>query len=238
MKNLDYPELRKSWLKRKFASWQYHEDLLKIHDEYLTSLKAHWSNQDLQHKYPDFYAIMKSPIFFNFDMIDKPGTISRESWVPGKNRGWASSISYNINHSSSDFGPPFTEYQDMEQNKKDYLNNLLRKMLTMSENIERTVEDDWEETYKDSILNEKYTGPIDWPHNWRAEFIEVGAPPEGTISVMAGKRSPKSGWWFTPAQEHSRRYFKENDLFPEIKQSEYGATFWQWSPDQSTPSLS
>ena len=39
---LDDKPLRKAWLKRKFASWEYHEELLKLHDEYLSALHRHW----------------------------------------------------------------------------------------------------------------------------------------------------------------------------------------------------
>lgn len=55
--------------------------------------------------------------------------------------------------------------------------------------------------------------------------------------VEADKPCPKPGWWFTPAKTNSRRYFKRGEVFPEIESSSYGATFWQWSPDQSDPSL-
>jgi hypothetical protein len=56
-------------------------------------------------------------------------------------------------------------------------------------------------------------------------------------SVPAGRACPRAGWWFTPAKQASRRYFKQGDVFPEFEGGAYGATFWQWSPDQSCPSL-
>lgn len=55
--------------------------------------------------------------------------------------------------------------------------------------------------------------------------------------VAAGQAAPQSGWWFTPAKQSSRCYFKQGDTLPEIEGSSYGATFWQWSPDQSDPKL-
>lgn len=61
---------------------------------------------------------------------------------------------------------------------------------------------------------------------------------DATLSrVPAGKECPRLGYWFTPAKQSSRRYFKQGDVFPEIEGSTYGATFWQWSPDQSDPKL-
>lgn len=62
----------------------------------------------------------------------------------------------------------------------------------------------------------------------------VEAPP---LRLPAGKECSRAGYWFTPAKQNSRRYFKQGDVFPEIEGSSYGATFWQWSPDQSVPSL-
>lgn len=58
-----------------------------------------------------------------------------------------------------------------------------------------------------------------------------------TERVAAEKLCPRSGWWFTPAETNSRRYFKQGETFPAFDDSDYGTTFWQWSPDQSDPSL-
>ena len=57
------------------------------------------------------------------------------------------------------------------------------------------------------------------------------------LRIPAGKNATQSGYWFTPAKQNSRRYFKLGDALPEIESSSYGATFWQLSPDQSDPSL-
>ncbi|WP_411849498.1 hypothetical protein ACLB90_10785 [Stenotrophomonas sp. LGBM10] len=55
--------------------------------------------------------------------------------------------------------------------------------------------------------------------------------------VEAGQQVPQNGWWYTPAQMGSRRYFKKGDRFPELKGSDYGNVLWIWSPDQSDPKL-
>ena len=55
-------------------------------------------------------------------------------------------------------------------------------------------------------------------------------------NVPAGSPCPETGWWFTPAQSGSRRYFKQGAVMPALS-SDYGDTFWQWSPDQSAPTL-
>ncbi|MGH8086229.1 MAG: hypothetical protein ACREPV_13305 [Lysobacter sp.] len=68
-------------------------------------------------------------------------------------------------------------------------------------------------------------------------YAGTGEVAQAQHRVPAGKDCPRSGYWFTPAKQGSRRYFKQGDVFPEIEGSTYGATFWQWSPDQSDPKL-
>jgi len=55
-------------------------------------------------------------------------------------------------------------------------------------------------------------------------------------NVPANQHCPEAGWWFTPAQAHSRRYFNQGETMPSVD-GDYGQTFWQWSPDQSAPKL-
>ncbi|WP_227818333.1 PoNe immunity protein domain-containing protein [Nitrogeniibacter aestuarii] len=55
-------------------------------------------------------------------------------------------------------------------------------------------------------------------------------------NVPAGQPCPEAGWWFTPAKQDSRRYFKQGETMPDVG-GHYGATYWQWSPDQSAPTL-
>ncbi|TCS39485.1 hypothetical protein EDC30_101441 [Paucimonas lemoignei] len=52
------------------------------------------------------------------------------------------------------------------------------------------------------------------------------------LRVDAGKPCPQTGYWFTPAQMNSRRYFKEGDIMPNTD-SEYGTTIWQWDSNQN-----
>ena len=64
-----------------------------------------------------------------------------------------------------------------------------------------------------------------------------GSDATAVLRIPAGNSVPRPGYWFTPAKQGSRRYFKRGDTFPVIEGSSYGATFWQWSSDQSLPSL-
>ncbi|WP_254600052.1 PoNe immunity protein domain-containing protein [Cupriavidus gilardii] len=62
----------------------------------------------------------------------------------------------------------------------------------------------------------------------------------GTIAFAMrcepGSQCPRAGYWMTPAQMHSRRYFGAGEIMPDI-QSDYGAAIWQWDVDQSDPKL-
>uniref|UniRef100_C5CNC4 DUF3396 domain-containing protein n=1 Tax=Variovorax paradoxus (strain S110) TaxID=543728 RepID=C5CNC4_VARPS len=50
-------------------------------------------------------------------------------------------------------------------------------------------------------------------------------------SVPGGEPCPKAGWWFTPAQLDSRRYFDKGEILPIIKGSSFGDTNWQQTSD-------
>ncbi|WP_460823551.1 hypothetical protein [Lysobacter olei] len=53
----------------------------------------------------------------------------------------------------------------------------------------------------------------------------LDASPTAVSRVAAGTTAPRTGWWFSPVKENSRRYFKRGDTFPEIEGNAYGATF-------------
>ena len=47
--------------------------------------------------------------------------------------------------------------------------------------------------------------------------------------IQAGLSCPHTGYWFSPAQHNSRRYFTQGEIMPEFKGSPWGATIWYWS---------
>lgn len=87
----------------------------------------------------------------------------------------------------------------------------------------------------------EYTEPVEteWhPVKPTGRTISLRGPQQTRqLRILASQPCPRGGYWFTPAKPNSRRYFKQGDSFPEIEGNSYGATFWQWSPDQSDPSL-
>ena len=80
---------------------------------------------------------------------------------------------------------------------------------------------------------------VAWAREHASEFPNGGlreADPKPRPNVAANQPCPETGWWFTPAQANSRRYFKQGEIMPSAG-GDYGLTFWQWSPDQSAPKL-
>jgi len=238
---MDEKELKKEWLKRRFVSYDYHEELLGLHEEYLQSLKRHWAKSDIQLRYPDIYDKMVAPVFYNFDMIDKPGTMSRSAWEKNSKTMTASSITYNFARGLGDIGYPFDPYAGMPESERERLNAIARKMLNMSENITNTVDNRWYDAdlgSDDTILNQKYTGPIDYPLNWKEEIREVLGLPTDTHSIgkdarcEANQPCPRTGIWWTPALQHSRRHFNQGDVMPDFPNSQFGETIWYWDQNQ------
>lgn len=238
---MDEKELKKEWLKRRFVSYDYHEELLKLHEEYLQTLKRHWAKPDIQRQYPDICDKMISPVFYNFDMITKPGEISRSAWGKGSKAMTASSITYNFSRGLGDMGYPFDPYAGMPESERDRLNTIARKMLNMSENITNTVDKRWYDDDlggDDTILNEKYTGSIDYPSDWKEEIsaalgISTVAYQKEILARSEAKQPcPQTGFWWSPAKQHSRRYFNQGEIMPDFPDSQYGATIWYWDQNQ------
>jgi hypothetical protein len=53
-----------------------------------------------------------------------------------------------------------------------------------------------------------------------------------TLRIAAGSPCPLAGYYFTPARQGSRRPFQQGEIMPDFD-SAYGATIWQWDPQQS-----
>ncbi|QXH49166.1 DUF1911 domain-containing protein [Pseudomonas fakonensis] len=50
--------------------------------------------------------------------------------------------------------------------------------------------------------------------------------------VYAGQPCIRTGYWFSPAQSNSRRFFTAGEIMPEFKGSSWGATIWYWSGEE------
>lgn len=224
---LDEKTLRKAWLKKRFASWEYHEELLRLHDEYLTALHRHWARSEIQKQYPDDYKAMQSPVFLNFDRVQKPGEITKSAWDSKPTVGWADAIPYNFNKGMDFAG--CNEYAGVADAEREHLNKLVGLMLEQSENIRRTVENTWEKHSPDSILNEEYTGSISWPTNWREDLL--GASGAALLAaqatrIKAGEPVPQDGLWQAVDSSNRQQRSRAGQTLPDLG-SAYGITVWQ-----------
>ena len=66
----------------------------------------------------------------------------------------------------------------------------------------------------------------------KLEGVSEGGTDNSLLRTPAGDPCPKTGFWFTPAQPDSRRFFTVGQVMPAFSGSEYGATIWQWSEEQ------
>jgi hypothetical protein len=55
-------------------------------------------------------------------------------------------------------------------------------------------------------------------------------PAPTRFNVPGGSPCPEAGWWHTPAKAGSRRYFEAGEIMPVIEGSQWGETYWHWSP--------
>ena len=60
----------------------------------------------------------------------------------------------------------------------------------------------------------------------------LSSPTHSRRNVPGGQPCPREGWWSTPAQVDSRRYFKQGEVMPRF-QSDYGDTIWYWEHTQA-----
>ncbi|WP_373386866.1 DUF3396 domain-containing protein [Pseudomonas alcaligenes] len=64
---------------------------------------------------------------------------------------------------------------------------------------------------------------------WYSRFDQEDSAPTSPARIEAGKRCPQTGYWFSPAQQNSRRHFTQGEIMPEFEDSPWGATLWYWS---------
>jgi hypothetical protein len=119
------------------------------------------------------------------------------------------------------------------------LNRLLRPI--RSQNLGLVGLGQW-----DGDPNERF-GLVD-TQRWLARFDEDGDWPDAQSRRMvpqsqvmrlrceARQPCPRAGFWFTPAQIGSRRFFEQDEVMPEVG-GDYGATIWQWDENQAPPKL-
>ena len=95
-------------------------------------------------------------------------------------------------------------------------------------------------TYLWDIDDSSYRDHLVYPKDL-VDFARENAPHSGTPPgdsspqqgrCEAGQPCPRAGFWFTPAQAGSRRFFKAGEAMPSVG-GDYGTTIWQWDQNQS-----
>ncbi len=66
----------------------------------------------------------------------------------------------------------------------------------------------------------------DWPEGKRVNKIHAVQLEQNTIKVLGGEICPKTGEWYSPANNMEKRYFTEGEIMPEIKDNPWGETIW------------
>ncbi|HWT17437.1 MAG TPA: PoNe immunity protein domain-containing protein [Variovorax sp.] len=92
-------------------------------------------------------------------------------------------------------------------------------------------------SYRDHLVYPKDLA--DWAREHRSSVSphDPSYGPAGEAStarkplVPGGEPCPEAGWWFTPAQLNSRRYFDKGEIMPVIKGNSFGDTNWQRTSD-------
>ena len=71
----------------------------------------------------------------------------------------------------------------------------------------------------------------DWPQGKRVPNLINSTPDTTSSSIKAGERCPKSGYWLSVAEEDSRQYFNQGEVFPDID-SDWGVVYWQFDGEE------
>ncbi|MBB3238531.1 hypothetical protein FHW68_000003 [Pseudomonas sp. Tn43] len=64
---------------------------------------------------------------------------------------------------------------------------------------------------------------------WYARFDQEDTQSKTPARLEAGQPCSVAGYWFSPAQANSRRYFNQGEIMPSFSGSNWGDTLWYWS---------
>ncbi|MDO7208575.1 DUF3396 domain-containing protein [Acinetobacter nosocomialis] len=65
-----------------------------------------------------------------------------------------------------------------------------------------------------------------WPEGKRVNKIHAVQLEQNTIKVLGGEICPKTGEWYSPANDMQKRHFNQGEIMPEIKDNSWGETIW------------
>ena len=213
--------LRKEWLKRKFASFEYHEQMLRLHHEWVEVIRKALKRA-LQDPTPDPDYGTKAAFAKNFEKTDWPLILANDDLGKYSEAEWDRYRHTATFRSIPDYSRYLVSEGDrlawMAEDEHTELTKYWTPMSRMAENIARTVEDDWGKYDDDILLSEEYTGPIDGPDDWRTEV----APPR----IKAGEPVPRGGVWQSVDDQKRQLRVQAGERLPDLG-SAYGITLWE-----------
>jgi hypothetical protein len=228
---LDEKALRKAWLKKKFGSFEYHEEMLQLHARWLTHIKRsvdRFEREERPNQKTKWFRTKAIPIL---DACARPGELAPEKWKPGQQAGFARDIlDYNRDTGLDDTST--WDWMTPDEDKRLY--ELWGPMSRMADNIRRTADDAWFRVRSgndDDLLNVEDTGPITWPANWQEEVLGSAgvslARDDQALRAKGGEAAPRSGRWVALDPSNRQVTMQSGELLQDL-QSPYGVTVWQW----------
>lgn len=234
---VDERALRKAWLKRKFASFEYHEEMLGLHRKWLDVLRRALvraeGDENPPRKSLSFKTVREAGANFTQQFLplieanDDLGKYKESEWPRYRGTATFRSIPDYSRYlvSEGDMLGWLTPAEDVE------LGKYWEPMARMARCIRYTADGNWDAHADEPywILKEKYTGSITWPANWREDLL--GAQEEALVAnqglrVTAGAPVPQAGLWQTVDQSARQQRARTGDQLPDLG-SAYGITVWQ-----------
>lgn len=227
----DEKTLRKAWLRNRFGSFEYHEEMLQLHAQWLTHIKRALDRFEKQEQPNQTTQWLRKVAIPNFERAAKPGQIKQEDFRPGQTFGAAIWI-LDYNRDSGLDSTATWEWMSPDEDKRLY--ELWGPMSRMADNIRRTADDAWFRVRSgndDDLLNVEDTGPITWPANWQEEVLGsagVSLARDGqALRAKGGEAAPRSGRWVALDPSNRQVAMQSGELLQDLK-SPYGVTVWQW----------
>lgn len=72
----------------------------------------------------------------------------------------------------------------------------------------------------------------DWPQGKRVSTLTNSTSDSTSLSIKAGERCPKSGYWLSVAEEDSRQYFNQGEVLPMLAQADWGEVYWYFDGEE------
>jgi hypothetical protein len=224
----DDKALRKAWLKQRFASFEYHEELVAIHEKWRDVLRRALQRAEAEPVVSEDTKAFRRTYWLLIEKKPRPGDYKRAQWNQYHATGLFRSIPDYSRYliSEGDALGWMTESEHAE------LGKYWAPMSQMADNIQYTVDDYWFNPRKgndDMLLDEKYTGPITWPVNWREDILgTLGATSAGLtgLRLKADEPVPQAGLWQSVDTASQQQRANVGDKLPNLG-SAYGITIWQ-----------